>query len=156
MSTRCNGLIRTSSESVLYLAQNHKATDARDKGYGILALAQGQKLLSRNSLDFAYAPKIGYNLWIRDVYLEAAKACMRVQGQGAKLTFLYHAGHMPAGGAKWCESNAVTNGEHWPSWLPERTVSRSLIVTRRRISTGIRSRASLHQPSTATTIKGSR
>lgn len=104
-------LIQFFSGGLLRQTRLRKATDPRDKVYGILALVtldhERIKLLP-----------VDYSISILDLYVKACAACMGAQGEGADLAFL--------GAITYSDQPSIARNQHkdnsWPSWVPDLTL----------------------------------
>jgi hypothetical protein len=107
------------SYPLLSSTRDRRATDPRDKMYGLLGIAKGQSCIKNYCLIDAYYPTVDYALPVLEVYLEAAKACMLMQGPGARTDFLRHAGHPVTSSHLRQKCEALPLVDTWPSWLPD-------------------------------------
>ncbi|KAH6866585.1 hypothetical protein BKA58DRAFT_460355, partial [Alternaria rosae] len=100
--------------NILRITRARKATNPRDKVYGIMGLMSRHDIASPGLV-------VGYSLPVLDVYLSACVACMEVQGAHANITFLQDAGSMAITNQERPHARVTTEGEYWPSWIPDWT-----------------------------------
>jgi hypothetical protein len=79
---------------ILRATRDLRATDPRDKVFGLLGLACGHELTKWLTGITSYIPTADYTLSKKQAYTLAAKACIYGEGAGAKLDFLHEAGYL--------------------------------------------------------------
>lgn len=102
------------SANILRIIRPRKATNPRDKVYGITGLLSRHDIASPGLI-------VDYSLPVLDVSISACVACMEVQGAHANITFLQDAGSVATTNQKRPHARVTTEGEYWPSWIPDWT-----------------------------------